>query len=58
VGILGTDGRVERIEAIESVHKVEGIDARLEDGHLEALLVTDADDAGLPAVLLACRFRC
>jgi hypothetical protein len=57
VGILGTDGRVERLEAIESRYKVEGIEATLEDGVVSALLVTDADDADVPAVLLACKLE-
>jgi hypothetical protein len=32
--------------------KIEGIDARLRDGRLEILCVTDADDAAVPAQLL------
>ena len=58
IGILGADGSIEQLEPIDPRHKVEGIDATLEDDHVTALLVTDADDADVPAVLLSCKFRC
>jgi hypothetical protein len=57
IGVLGADGRVEQLAAIDSRYKVEGIDATLEDGFVSALLVTDADDADIPAMLLACRLK-
>ena len=56
IGIMGGDGRVERVEPIEGAFKVEGIDATLENGIVRALLVTDADDAQIPASLLTCEF--
>ena len=58
IGILGADGRIERMESIGPGYKLEGIDATLEDGCVSALLVTDADDADVPAALLACRLHC
>ena len=54
IGILAADGRVERLEMIDRRHKVEGIEATEEAGTIRALLVTDADDADVPADLLAC----
>ena len=57
IGVLGTDGRIERLEMIEACHKVEGVEAALDGRVIRALLVTDADDAGVPASLLACEMR-
>jgi len=54
IGILRDDGKLDWMEEVDPRHKVEGIDATLENGVLRALLVTDADDAEVPATLLAC----
>jgi hypothetical protein len=54
IGILRGDGKVEWMEEIDPHHKVEGVEAMIEDGVLRALLVTDADDADVPAMLLSC----
>ena len=54
IGILAADGRIERLEAIDRRHKVEGVEASEEGGRIRALLVTDADDADVPAALLEC----
>jgi hypothetical protein len=51
VGIVGADGSVQRLERLEPPAKVEGIAAREACGGLELLLVTDADDAVVPASL-------
>ncbi len=51
VGLLGGDGALRWIERTKDAHKIEGIDARLEDGVLRLLLVTDADDISIPAGL-------
>ncbi len=51
VGLLGGDGTLRWIEPTKDAQKIEGIDARLEDGVLRLLLVTDADDISIPAGL-------
>jgi hypothetical protein len=57
LGVMGRDGRIEFLAPIDPPHKVEGIEATLEAGAIRALLVTDADDAEVPASLLACEIR-
>ncbi|MFL6651447.1 MAG: DUF6929 family protein [Sulfurifustaceae bacterium] len=53
VGILGADGDWQRIERLHPDAKVEGIDARLSGDRIRLLLVSDADDARIPASLYA-----
>lgn len=53
IGIIGTDGRVEAMLRIEPTEKVEGIHATVEDDRISLLLVTDVDDASVPARLLS-----
>jgi hypothetical protein len=53
VGVLALDGTLERIEPLAPTRKVEGVHARLDGRAVELLLVTDADDADVPAELLA-----
>lgn len=52
VGLLSADGRVERVERLDRVVKVEGVHAEPEGGGLRLLMVSDADDPAVPAVLL------
>ena len=52
-GILDSEGRVRRQIALDRPCKVEGVDARLEGGTIKLLLVTDADDPGIPAKLFS-----
>jgi hypothetical protein len=52
IGIIGTDGRVEAMFWLEPTEKIEGIHATVEDDRISLLLVTDADDATVPAKLL------
>ena len=52
LGIVGKGGRIERMEQIDARYKVEGIEARIEGGSIRVLMVTDADDADVPASLL------
>jgi uncharacterized protein DUF6929 len=52
IGIVGIDGRVETMLRLEPTEKVEGIHATIEGDCISLLLVTDADDAGVPAKLL------
>lgn len=53
IGLLGHDRQLLGIWPVQPVHKIEGISARQStDGRLHILLVTDADDPGIPALLL------
>ncbi|HVJ63029.1 MAG TPA: hypothetical protein VM555_10000 [Tahibacter sp.] len=51
IGILGSDTQVQRLERIQSVQKIEGVDARQDDDVIRLLLVSDADDRGRAAGL-------
>ena len=53
VGIIGADGTLRRLVLLDPPYKVEGIDARVEGGVIKLLLVTDADNPGIPAVLFS-----
>jgi hypothetical protein len=57
VGVLGAEGGVEFLGRIDPCLKVEGIEAVARAGAIHMLLVTDADDAAIPAALLACELR-
>jgi hypothetical protein len=52
VGIIGTDGRVQAMLRLEPAEKIEGLHATVEGDRISLLLVTDADDASIPAKLL------
>jgi uncharacterized protein DUF6929 len=51
-GIIGTDWQLETTLRLEPTEKVEGIHATVEGDRIHLLLVTDADDPGVPAKLL------
>lgn len=51
IGVLSADGHVCFLERLDPPHKIEGVEARVDGGILRLLLVTDADDAGIPAAL-------
>ena len=53
IGIADSHGRLLSLHRLDRPYKVEGIDARLEGGVLEMLLVTDADDLAVPATLFS-----
>lgn len=53
IGILDSAGELLRLERLERPYKVEGISARPAGDRLDLLLVTDADDPAIPAMLLA-----
>jgi hypothetical protein len=53
VGLMDRTGRVLRLSPLEPTRKIEGVHAWLEGGAIRLLLVTDADDAEIPAELLA-----
>lgn len=53
IGILGADGNVQRLEFVQPVQKIEGIDARQDSAVIRLLLVSDADDRRSPGVLFS-----
>ena len=57
VGVLDASGGIDFLGRIDPCLKVEGIEAVARDGAIHLLLVTDADDAAVPASLLACELR-
>jgi hypothetical protein len=50
IGIIGEAG-LQRLTPLDRPHKVEGL--AVQGGARDLLLVTDADDAGIPATLFA-----
>src|SRR4029079_2465827 len=54
LGILGAGGALERLDSLDRRYKVEGVAASVEGGVIRLWLVTDADNAEIPAQLLAC----
>ena len=52
IGIVSGGGDLRRLVPLEAPHKIEGVDARVEGGVIK-LLVTDADDPAIPAVLFS-----
>jgi len=53
IGVAGNDGTLRRLHWLDRPYKVEGVDARLDGDVVRLLLVTDADDADIPASLLS-----
>ena len=53
VGILDNDGHLRGLHRLERPCKVEGVDARVDGDVIRLLLVTDADDADIPAGLFS-----
>ena len=53
IGIIGSDGQVEALHRLEPTHKVEGVHATIDGDLIHLLMVTDADDAGVPGKLLS-----
>ena len=51
LGIAARKGQVESQYRLDAPHKVEGVEAGVEGGRVRLLLVTDADDAAIPASL-------
>lgn len=52
LGVIGTDGELQRLERIEpSSVKVEGVDAVVADRLIHVLMVSDADDDAVPSPL-------
>ncbi len=53
LGIISADGSLACCELLQHPHKVEGVAIASNSKGLQVLLVTDADDAAIPAALLA-----
>lgn len=53
IGIVADEGHLLSLQRLDRPYKVEGIDARMDGGRVDLLLVTDADDPAIPAVLLS-----
>lgn len=53
VGIATRDGALRYLERLDGCHKIEGIDAKVHNDVIRLLLVTDADDADIPACLFS-----
>jgi hypothetical protein len=51
VGIADREGRVRCLYRLDRPHKIEGIEAGVDGDVIRLLLVTDADDAAIPACL-------
>jgi len=52
IGMIGTDGYVRVLNYVDCAYKVEGIHAERDADRIRLWLVTDADDATIPAKLL------
>ena len=53
IGLADKDGRICFVEHLDLPHKIEGVDARVDGDAISLLLVTDADDAVVPACLFS-----
>jgi hypothetical protein len=56
IGMIGTDGKVQVVNYIDGACKIEGIHAEYGGAGVKLWLVSDADDANIPAKLLAGEF--
>jgi len=53
IGMADRDGRLLGMQRLDRPHKIEGVDARMDGDVIRLLLVTDADDAAIPAGLFS-----
>ena len=53
IGLADNNGHLVSFQQLDRPYKVEGINARLDGDRLDLLLVTDADDPGIPAALFS-----
>ena len=53
IGVTNSAGELRFLERIERGYKIEGVEARVDGSRVRLRLVTDADDANVPAQLLA-----
>jgi hypothetical protein len=52
IGVIGANGKLQALHFLERPYKIEGIHAELAGVRVKLWLVTDADDASVPATLL------
>jgi hypothetical protein len=57
IGIIDNDGHLLSLQRLERPYKVEGICVRQDGDRLDLLLVTDADNPSIPAMLLSTSFE-
>jgi hypothetical protein len=57
IGIVDSAARLQSLQPLDRPHKIEGVDARMDGDVIRLLLVTDADDAGIPAGLFAATLK-
>jgi len=57
IGVLDSEGRLLSLRPLDYPYKIEGVHARMDGDVIHLLLVTDADDAGIPASLFAAAMR-
>ncbi len=55
IGVIDANGSLASLQRIDVPAKIEGIAASYRAGHIELLLVTDADDASIAGLLLIAR---
>lgn len=53
IGIADSAGNLLRLDRLDQPLKIEGVDARVEGDLIKLLVVTDADDASIPACLFS-----
>jgi hypothetical protein len=53
IGMVDNHGRLRWLRRLDRPYKVEGVDARVDGDVIRLLLVTDADDADIPAGLFS-----
>jgi hypothetical protein len=58
IGVVDGDGRLRSLFRLDAPYKVEGIDARVDGDALRLLLVTDADEPTIPAILYSATLEC
>jgi hypothetical protein len=56
IGVIGTDGKLQSMHYLNEPYKVEGIHAVAAGSQVRVWLVTDADDARVPALLVTGEF--
>ncbi len=53
IGVTNSAGELRFLERVERGYKIEGVEAQVDGSRVHLRLVTDADDANVPAQLLA-----
>jgi hypothetical protein len=57
IGIADSGGHLRCLHRLDRPHKIEGVDARVDRDVIKLLLVTDADDANVPAGLFSATIK-